>query len=728
MSSSSILEAEGNGSAGHAVDLTSPLSSIASGAKCSKLNSTRAPFRRNQNRAWLLQHREELLREKAKLHARLRVCDAELKSVSDELLSLPPENSRDWSVFQDQTLKAQIDEAMVSTFKLRPNYRPFQLEAIHATLLGRHAIVVMPTGGGKSLCFQLPAVLESTCRARAKAKLKFTVVVSPLVSLSEDQVYALRKLGIRAAVLAAYTSKQEVSDLYHQMLAGDGALQLLYCTPEKITESKRLQAKLQAAARRGLIGRFVIDEAHCVSSWGNDFRPSYRKLKWLRSSEFVKDVPVLLLTATATSEVRADIRRVLDLENGLEGFIGSFNRMNLSYSVMPKREKLGEQVEDLYQHIVSNHGDLESGIVYVLSRRDAEQVAAMLSRAGLSSECYHAGMSDEDRTRVHRGWREDRIRVICATLAFGMGIDKPDVRFVHHLCLPKAIESYLQESGRAGRDGAPATCVLWYRRQDVMRISPMVHESNHSALCKLYDFIRDFCESHEKCRRAVMADAFSEHQDQMFNPVSECNGMCDVCRGSVEDAHGSLTPQNVSGHAMHIVHTLLAIKRNGIKSDVTFKQLVEAARAVGPLWKAIQALPGTQPDIKELQAYTKQLPKIAKYEWERIVMWMILRGVLKEAFIANAYSFNSYIAVNMDKIQMLFAEQLQLTIPAPAAAFVTSAKATSSKRSGSKAHVFAKSAKKRKLKAKPSPPLPSIMVPEAIVLLDESSDDDSDFE
>ena len=199
-------------------------------------------------------------------------------------------------------------------------------------------------------------MLESTDPKRVnERKAKFTVVVSPLVSLSEDQCYGLRKLGINAAALAAYSSKETVKKIFIQMLSGSGQLQLLYCTPEKVNESKRFQAKLQAAARRGLIGRFVIDEAHCVTSWGNDFRPSYRKLQWLRTSEFVKDVPMLLLPATATKEVRADMRRVLHLENNLEGFIGTFNRKNLFYAVMPKPEKLVDQVQRIHEEIVKHH-------------------------------------------------------------------------------------------------------------------------------------------------------------------------------------------------------------------------------------------------------------------------------------------------------------------------------------------------------------------------------------
>eukprot|EP00946_MAST-07B_sp_MAST-7B-sp1_P003343 g3343.t1 len=649
-SSSTSSSVGGSGGAKVAVDLTSP-------------DPSRKPHDRQRQR--LMQRRAELLHASEQLRQQIHEYERELAGISEALASLPPSNSRDWSIFHDPDLKASIDRAMESCFHLPTRYRPFQLEAIQATLLGKHVLLVMPTGGGKSLCFQLPAVLESTDPKRVnEGNAMFTVVVSPLVSLSEDQCYGLRKLGINAAALAAHSSKETVKKIFSQMLSGQGQLQLLYCTPEKVNDSKRFQAKLQAAARRGLIGRFVIDEAHCVTSWGNDFRPSYRKLQWLRTSEFVKDVPMLLLTATATKEVRADMRRVLHLENNLEGFIGTFNRKNLIYAVMPKPEKLVDQVRRIYEEIVKHHGLQESGIIYVLSRRETELFSKQLRDLGLSTECYHAGMADEARSFVHRQWREGAIRVIVATVAFGMGIDKPNVRFVHHLCVPKSMENFLQESGRAGRDGDVSRCVLWYRRQDMFRVSPMVHENNHSAIAKLYLFARQFCESHDRCRRSVLADAMGEGQG--FHAPDDCNAMCDVCRGEAEQAHGKLVRLDMSACAMHVVDTLNLIHSNGLKKDVSFAQLVEAVRIVGPLWKSIAALPAAQGMASQLRSFVKGTSKkMTKQEWGRIIMWMVLDGILEEAFIANAYSFNSYLVVNSQRAGRMPVGETTFFVPCP---------------------------------------------------------------
>ena len=543
----------------------------------------------------LKRQRLSLQREIRALKQQLEFKRKALKLTEDEMAKIPPENSKDWSVVaqNNSRLRKAIDAAMVNAFGFENGafeYRPLQLEVIMATLLKKNVMLVMSTGSGKSLCFQLPAVLESRTPEQGKSS-KFTVVISPLVSLSEDQVYALRERRIKARILASYTPKADAKEIYADMLSGHGNLELLYVTPEKITESKRLQSKLQAAARSGLVGRFVVDEAHCISGWGNDFRPAYRKLTWLRSSEFVKDVPIMLLTATATEAVRADIRRLMSLDENLESFVGTFNRKNLVYEVRSKPAKSADQIQYVYDDIQRSHAPHESGIIYVTSRRDAEIVANGLTERGLQAAYYHAGMNDFERALAHQSWRDNRVRVICATIAFGMGIDKPDVRFVHHLCCPKTLENYLQESGRAGRDGDVAKCVLWYRRQDVMRVSPMVHESNHKALPKLYSFVRHYCESHLVCRRKIFADAFGE--GKTFDASTHCSRRCDVCSGIAESNLGKLTKQNRTSLAKFVLHLRQLIANYGIKSDVSFMQLVDCARGVGkygnvsktfPLW------------------------------------------------------------------------------------------------------------------------------------------------
>ena len=610
-------------------------------------------------RKHLKKREAELKRKVADLERQLQNAKATLQSTQDSLAKYPPENSCDWSrIARDGSdLKRRVDDAMKSDFGFSSDfvYRPLQLEAIMATLMKKHVLLVMPTGGGKSLSFQLPAILES----RHPGRSKFTVVVSPLISLSEDQVFNLREMGIRARVLASYTPKQDVKEIYNDMLSGSGRLQLLYVTPEKISQSKRLQAKLQAAARSGRVGRFVIDECHCVSSWGNDFRPAYRKLTWLRTSEFVKDVPVMLLTATATKEVRADIRRLMSLNENLESFIGSFNRKNLMYEVREKPDKTDDQIQQICDDINKCHDKNESGIIYVTSRRDAETVAKSLRDRGMTAASYHAGMEDYERSTAHRQWRENRVRVICATIAFGMGIDKPDVRFVHHLCCPKSIENYLQESGRAGRDGSLARCVLWYRRQDVFRVSPMVHETNHSALPKLYSFIRNFCESHTVCRRKVLADSFGEGDN--FSPETDCELMCDVCCNKTTGKNLEL--KDKSDLAQYVCQLRRLIRDSGIKNDVSFMQLVDCARCVGKIWKQIKAL-GSTPEVDSVRLRAARNPKIPPSEWSRVIMWMVLKGILEEAFIATAYGFNAYLVraraqkllMNIDSFVIPFAK------------------------------------------------------------------------
>ena len=632
-----------------AIDLTldqnTPSSSSSSSSSSSTTSTSTTISNDHTQRQHLLSQRKQLQKDLRRLEGAMNAKKRDLSQLDNALLLLPPSNTRDWTnVVLDNKVEAQISSVMQSVWRLPPRFRPFQLEAIRATLSSKSVLLVMPTGGGKSLCFQLPAVIE------AENSNKFTVVISPLCSLSEDQVYGLKDKHIEAKVLASYTTKEEVKNIYELMTdpnpSNKKKLTLLYVTPEKIASSKRLQAKLQHCARNNRIGRFVVDECHCVSSWGNDFRPSYRQLNILRTSDFVKDVPMMLLTATATKEVRADIRRVLHFErNNLECFIGSFNRTNLIYRVHSKPESLKHQIAAVSNDINMYHTSSESGIVYTTSRKDTEVLSSGLASLGISSLPYHAGLSDYQRQTAHRRWRSNNVRVICATIAFGMGIDKPDVRFVHHFCLPKSLENYLQESGRAGRDGKEARCVLWYKRKDVFRISPMIHESNSAALSKLYHFVSEFCESSQMCKRRVLADAFGEGES--FDPNKHCQKKCDVCLGEAQQ----VTTIDCTSTALYVLDLLSVLKEEAIKIDVTFAQLVDAARNVGTSWKAIVATANSNKgSISSLKALAKQCPKMSKNEWEELVMAMLLKdGLLFEGFVATSYSFTSYMRVKQSE-------------------------------------------------------------------------------
>ncbi len=385
-------------------------------------------------------------------------------------------------------------------------FRPLQEEIVMNVLDGKDSLVIMPTGGGKSLCFQLPA-------------LKFagvTLVISPLIALMKDQVDGLKENGIEAEFINSSLSSDEIRSIRMKLV--QGKIKILYVAPERLsTESFR------DFLRTLNLNLIAIDEAHCISEWGHDFRPEYRNLKSLRSD--FPGVPLIALTATATEKVRADIVQQLALQDA-KVFVSSFNRANLSYHVRSKKKAV-EQILSLLKNYKG-----ESVIVYCFSRKGTEELASILRAADYKVLPYHAGLDAEKRKDTQEKFIRDEISVIVATIAFGMGIDKPDVRLVVHFDLPKSIESYYQETGRAGRDSLPSDCVLFYSYGDRIKhdffIEKIEDEVQRSMVTKKIDQVVDYAQL-QTCRRAYLLRYFGEEL-----PENKCNA-CDICLTQSEE-------------------------------------------------------------------------------------------------------------------------------------------------------------------------------------------------
>ncbi|NOT31063.1 MAG: RecQ family ATP-dependent DNA helicase [Planctomycetes bacterium] len=419
----------------------------------------------------------------------------------------------------EQPSLSQLHAAVAHAFGIH-ELRPFQEEAIHANLAGRDLLLVLPTGGGKSLCFQAPALVRPG----------LTLVVSPLIALMKDQVDGLRESGVAASMLTSAQSAGERRAVHEELERGK--LKLLYAAPERLM----MEGFFERLVALGL-GAVAIDEAHCISHWGHDFRPEYRQLGTLRA--LAPSIPIHAFTATAAAKVRADIVAQLGLREPLV-LVGPCDRPNLTYRVQPRSELLRQVLGVIERH------PSEAGIVYCISRKDVERLDQDLREAGVKSVAYHAGLEPDVRRRAQEKFLNEEVDVVVATVAFGMGIDRTDVRFVLHAALPKGVEQYSQETGRAGRDGLAAECVLFHSGADFYSWKGLMErshqESGEADPAQLAGALARLAEMMGFATRLVCRHRqLVEHFGQSYAPPNpQANsggcGACDVCLGEVEPA------------------------------------------------------------------------------------------------------------------------------------------------------------------------------------------------
>jgi len=515
----------------------------------------------------------------------------------------------------------EVKDVLKRRFKLT-GFRPNQQAAINATLAGEDVFVLMPTGGGKSLCYQLPAVVR-TGRTQG-----VTIVVSPLLSLMEDQVSHLKALNIQAMMINGTTGTEE-KRLIMDALKGpepESLIQLLYVTPEMLSKNLGLVNTLQRLHSRRKFARIVIDEAHCVSQWGHDFRPDYKALGDVRR-QFM-GVPVIALTATATETVKLDVIENLGI-TGCKTFMQSFNRPNLQYEVQPKKPKL--VLEEMAEIIRTKYAGA-TGIIYCLARKKCEEVATQLMKSHkIRAHHYHADMEPEEKLKVQRAWQAGKYQVIVATIAFGMGIDKGNVRFVMHHTLPKSLEGYYQETGRAGRDGKISGCYLFYAYSDCSTLRRMIDDGDGSYEQKdrqrqMLRQVVQYCENKIDCRRVQVLTYFNEPFKQ-----EDCNGACDNC-----NSLSTFENQDFGTQAADAIKLVEAVMRQSPKPRVTLIQMVDIFRGVKKDWEDVEGFGAGE--------------EMARTTVERLFQRLLTEYGLQEFNVMNKGGFPSqYIEVSTSK-------------------------------------------------------------------------------
>ena len=478
------------------------------------------------------------------------------------------------------------------------SFRENQEEIIRHILQGNDALVLMPTGGGKSICYQIPALTMSGT----------AIIISPLISLMKDQVETLRANGIEAEALNS--GNDPSVDLVIRRKCLQDTIKLLYISPEK------LLAELDYLLSHMKISLFAIDEAHCISQWGHDFRPEYTQLGILR--EKFPNTPIMALTATADKITRQDIIQQLKLHEARE-FISSFDRPNLSLSVK-RGYKAAEKMHFIFNFIKAR--PFEAGIIYCLSRKTTEKVAADLRKKGIQAAAYHAGLSNQERNQTQELFKNDQLLVVCATIAFGMGIDKSNVRWVIHYNMPKSIESFYQEIGRAGRDGAPADTILFYSLADIVQLSEFARQSGQQDInMDKLKRMQEYAESNV-CRRRILLNYFSEQTDH------DC-GNCDICENP---------PQRFDG-TRYVQMALSAVKRTD--EQIRISTIVE-------ILKGMRSPSVVRHQYDQLKTFGVG-KDISSGDWQDYLLQMLQMG-----FIEIAYNENNRVKITDIGLDVLY--------------------------------------------------------------------------
>ncbi|KAI0563805.1 DNA helicase [Gracilaria domingensis] len=562
----------------------------------------------------------------------------------------------DW--LQSCPWDARLRHAMSNVFCIT-SFRPLQREALNGTLMKRDVFAILPTGAGKSLIYQLAAVVDGG----------LTLVVSPLISLSMDQKAALKKRSIVADCLHSELSKNKQKAIYDSFLPShafnktsehprvnkadgvqwtpdDVCAMVLFVTPEQAVRSKRLLSRLEKLHEKGHLSRICIDEAHCCSSWGHDFRPEYRKLGILRRQ--CPSTPIIALSATCDSRTVEDVSSVLEMQHAVV-FRSGVNRPNLFYEVRHKQDTDAAVVTDI-AHWIKTEFQRQCGIIYVLSRKDAEKYAAGLEEHGIDAACYHADLDISVRTKVHNQWSNGQLDIVVATIAFGLGIDHPHVRFIIHATMASSLEAYYQESGRAGRDGRPAKCIVLHKPRDFARMSAFVGDKGSARLQKMYEMYKYACSrglgSGSLCRRELILNSFGEKMPQRSEMQrNRCCDLCDERLGIMSPGLKSFDVTDLAKDIYEMIHEFVLLYP-GKKTTI-----LQFANDWGKSTKGSRkrAKRGEKAAVGDINVNTRVA----------IINELVLNGALQEIHRHSSYAVNAYVTIgnedvmlNLDRIEV----------------------------------------------------------------------------